>query len=263
MLLVLSGSHQSVMREIVGAHGPLFGRTTLRFDLQPLDYYEAGKFVPGWSPEDRIRAYAVVGGIPEYLRHLDDDRTLRWNIERLAFEPEGPFLREVDCLFESEFREVSRRGSIFRAIARGSVRPNDIAHAVGLGGAADVIPSLRDLVELGLLERVVPITDRDVMRARHVTYRIADPYLRFYFSIVEPRRAEITVSRPAQVSEGLTERSARRVRQSRRGGHHQAVRVAPFGDHPGSRAPGGRHVVDGGRGDRCRGHAGAHAATGQ
>lgn len=204
VFLVLSGSHQSVMREIVGAHGPLFGRTTLRFDLQPLDYYEAGKFVPGWSPEDRIRAYAVVGGIPEYLRHLDDDHTLRWNIERLAFEPEGPLFREVDYLFDSEFREVSRRGSIFRAIARGSVRPNDIAHAIGLGGAADVIPNLRDLVELGLVERVVPITDRDVMRARHVIYRIADPYLRFYFSIVEPRRAEITVSRPAQVSEGLT-----------------------------------------------------------
>lgn len=158
-----------------------------------------------WSPEDRVRAFAVVGGIPEYLRHLDDEHTLRWNIERLAFEPDGPLFREVDYLFESEFREVSRRGSIFRAIDRGSVRPNDIAHAIGLGGAADVIPNLRDLVQLGLVERVVPITDRDVLRARHVVYRIADPYLRFYFSIVEPRRAEITVSGAAQVSEGLTD----------------------------------------------------------
>lgn len=205
VFFVLSGSQQSVMREMLGANGPLFGRATLRFDLQPLDYFQAAKFVPRWTPEDRIRAYSIAGGIPEYLRLLDDSISLRANLQDLAFRPEGPLFREADYLFESEFREVSRRGSIFRAIARGSVRPNEIAQSIGLGSAADVIPNLRDLVDLGLVERVVPITDRHHLRQRHVAYRIADSYLRFYFSIVDPRRAQITIGPPDRVDEGLSD----------------------------------------------------------
>lgn len=205
IFLVLSGSQQSVMREMLGGNGPLFGRATLQFNLQPLDYFQAAKFVPRWSPEDKVRAYAIAGGIPEYLRLLDDGRSLRDNLEHLAFRPEGALFREADYLFESEFREVSRRGSIFRAIARGSVRPNEIAQAIGLGSAADILANLRDLVDLGLIERVVPITDIRHLRQRHVMYRIADPYLRFFFSIIDPRRAQITLGPPDRVNEGLSD----------------------------------------------------------
>ena len=203
--VVLAGSHQAVMRDVAASNGPLYGRATVRRDLAPLDYYQAARFVPAWSPDDRVRAYAVAGGMPEYLRLLDDRRTLRQNLEELAFVPDGPLFREAEYLFESEFREVSRRGSIFRAIARGATTPNGIAQSIGLGSAADVAPNLRDLVVLGLIERVVPVTEEQALRQRRVLYRIGDPYLRFYFALLDPRRGQIALGPASHVSAGLTD----------------------------------------------------------
>ena len=45
----------------------MYGRRTGQQQLLPFDYKAAGLFLPGWSPEDRIRAYAVCGGMPYYL----------------------------------------------------------------------------------------------------------------------------------------------------------------------------------------------------
>lgn len=205
LMLVLAGSDQSLMEQLVSVRAPLFGRATLRPRVEPLDYYQSARFVPRWSPTDRIRAYAIAGGIPAYLRLLDDHLPLRSNLERLAFAPDGELFREAEYLLESEFREVSRRGSIFRAIAEGAVRPSEIATRIGLGSAADVQVNLRNLVELGLLERVVPITQRDQLRHRQVIYRIADPYLRFSFTVLERRRAQIAIGPAARVSEGLND----------------------------------------------------------
>lgn len=203
--LVLSGSHQATMRALVHSQAPLFGRATSRWELRPLDYYQAARFVPHWSPDDRIRTYAVAGGIPAYLRLFDDSVPLRQNLRTLAFAEDGELFREADYLLESEFREVSRRGSIFRAIAGGATRPNEIAQRIGLGSAADVQPHLRELVDLGLLARVVPVTEQDQLRPRRVSYRIAEPYLRFYFTLVEPRRAQILIGPPERVEAGLSE----------------------------------------------------------
>lgn len=204
LMLVLAGSDQSMMEELVSARAPLFGRATLRPRIEPLDYYQSARFVPRWSATDRVRAYAIAGGIPAYLRLFDDRTPLRANLVRLAFAPEGELFREAEYLLESEFREVSRRGSIFRAIAEGAVRPSEIATRIGLGSAADVQVNLRDLVRLGLLERVVPITQRDQLRPRQVIYRIADPYLRFFFTVLERRRAQIAIGPAARVSEELS-----------------------------------------------------------
>lgn len=205
IMLVLAGSHQTQMEQLVNPRAPLYGRATLRPHIAPLDYYQAARFVPGWSPADRIRAYAIAGGIPAYLRLLDDSHTLRENLTQLAFAPDGELFREAEYLLESEFREVSRRGSIFRAIAEGAVRPSEIASRIGLGSAADVQVNLRDLVQLGLLQRVVPVTQRQQLRQRQVIYRIADPYLRFYFTLLERRRAQITVGPAARVTDELTD----------------------------------------------------------
>ena len=199
LMLILAGSHQSVMEQLTSSSGALFGRATWRRQLEPFDYFDAAAFVRSWDPVDRVRAFAVTGGVPAYLRQLDASRTLRANLADLAFTPDGPLFRDAEYLFDAEFREVSRRGSIFRAMARGATRPSEIAQAIGLRDAADVQANLRDLTALGLVERVVPITDELKLRQRHVLYRIKDPYLRFYFTLVDPRRARIQIGPPEAV----------------------------------------------------------------
>ena len=40
----------------------------------------AAQFFPAYSPEDRMRAYAVLGGMPAYLRAFDPGRPIGENI---------------------------------------------------------------------------------------------------------------------------------------------------------------------------------------
>ena len=205
VFLVLAGSDQALVERLVSPRAPLYGRATLRPHLEPMDYYNAAGFVTSWTAEDRIRAFAVAGGIPYYLRFFDPSVGLRANLRRLAFSPDGPLFREAEYLLEAEFREVSRRGSIFRAMATGAVTPNEIAGRIGLGGAADVQANLADLVRMGLVRREVPVTRRAELRSRQVAYRIADPYLAFYFTVLEPRRSLIQVGPAAVVDRSLTD----------------------------------------------------------
>jgi hypothetical protein len=44
--------------------GPAYGRNTGALQLKPLGYREAALFLPAWSHEDHVRAYALAGGVP-------------------------------------------------------------------------------------------------------------------------------------------------------------------------------------------------------
>ena len=67
-------------REVLGKASPLFGRRTAQLHLQPFGYLEAARFHPRWSPEDRAKAYFLVGGLPQYLLCLDDARSVARNV---------------------------------------------------------------------------------------------------------------------------------------------------------------------------------------
>lgn len=52
-------------------------------------------------------------------------------------------------------------------------------------------PYLDRLIELGFVERTVPPPEVGLPRSRNSQYVIADPYLRFYFALVDPWRSAI------------------------------------------------------------------------
>ena len=83
--LILCGSYVRFFVKNV-LTGPAYGRNTGSLQLRPLDYRAAALFFPDWSAEDRIRAYAVTGGVPHYLLQFNPQRSLAWNIthQRLA-----------------------------------------------------------------------------------------------------------------------------------------------------------------------------------
>ncbi len=203
LVLVLSGSHQAMMRRLVSADGALYGRPTRRLHLHPFDYYHAARFAPRWSPEDRIRLYAVAGGIPDYLEEVDDTRPLRDELLRLAFSPDGRLFREAPDLLRSEFTEPKTYESIVRAIAGGATTPALIADGAGLGSANRATPYLDRLQDLELVRRRTPAGRGAEPRSRISQYVLADPYLRFYFAHVDPWRSAIGIGGGAAVVDAL------------------------------------------------------------
>lgn len=202
LMLVLCGSVIGFMeREVLGARSPLYGRRTGDLRLEPFGYQEAGAFHPGWSIEEQARAYFVCGGIPAYLKRLEPGRSVTQSIAREFFEPDGFFQREPEFLLREELLEVKQAASILEAVALGRHAQGDIARSVGLSPSA-VAPHLKNLVALGYLERVAPLSPERPPRTA-VVYRIADPLLRFWFRFVEPSRSTLHRYAPERAFELL------------------------------------------------------------
>ncbi len=199
VMLILAGSQQAMMQRLVSAEGALYGRPTRRIHLQPFDYFHAAQFARGWSAEDRIRLYAIAGGIPDYLEEFDDQRSLRDELVRLAFSADGRLFREAPDLLRSEFSEPRTYESIIRAIAQGATTPGEVADRAGLAAANRVNPYLDRLLELGLVDRRVPPAEETRPRPRTSQWVLADGYLRFYYRFIDPCRSAIQLGAGSRI----------------------------------------------------------------
>lgn len=167
--------------------GAVYGRNTGAWRLEPLGYRQAAQFFAGWSPEDRIRAYAVAGGVPHYLEQFEPGRSLAWNITHRVLRRGAVLYQEAELLVREELREPRLYFSILRAIADGCTRVGEIADRVRpLSPGADITPYLHTLQELGLAEFQQPVIGR---AARRGVWQVVDPYLRFWFRFVVANRA--------------------------------------------------------------------------
>lgn len=184
--LILCGSYVRFFVNNV-LTGPAYGRNTGALQLQPLGYREAALFFPGWSAEDKVRAFAVTGGLPHYLQQFDAARSLAWNIQHHVLRRGAVLYQEAELLVREELREPRLYYSILRAITQGCTRAGEIrARVLPEGARSDITPYLSTLRELGLVEYRQPVVGGSVRRG---IWQVVDPYLRFWFRFVLPYKA--------------------------------------------------------------------------
>lgn len=189
--LSLSGSDIGFFeKQVVGYAATTYGRRTGSLRLRPFPWSEIGAFMDGWSAEDRIRAWAVFGGIPYYLREIDPAQPLAEAIRRSVLYPDGLLREEPRFLLsqESRLRDLATYMSCLRAIAGGATRLNEIAQRIGRARSEEARPFLEALEEMDLVQRRYPVTSRP---GKKVAYAIADPFLRFWFRFVAPRESRL------------------------------------------------------------------------
>jgi hypothetical protein len=195
--LVLCGSYVSLMeREVLAYRSPLYGRRTAQYLLTPLDLEGLPLFFPRYRPDEQITTYAVLGGTPAYLRQFNARQPLLENIREQILMPQTYLYDEPRFLLMQEVREPRSYFAIMEAMARGNTRPNEIAQAAGLGGGATAMPYLKMLMDLRLVERETPVTERHPHKSRKSIYRICDPFFRFWFRFVYPHRSALEEGRP-------------------------------------------------------------------
>ncbi|MDQ3548320.1 MAG: ATP-binding protein [Chloroflexota bacterium] len=184
LMLVVAGSAFSFMEGLTGICGALHGRRTGQLDVHPFDYYDAARFFTHLDSTDKVRAYACLGGVPAYLRYARDDWTVSDLIQQAFMRPGHFLFTEGEDLLRTEFHQEGLYASILRAVANGEVRPSDIARTVGRPSLNDITDHLRRLLDLRFLQREVPVTELNRTRTQRVQYRLADPYLRFWFRFI-------------------------------------------------------------------------------
>jgi len=192
VVLVLCGSHVHAMETLQARQSPLFGRLTGQWHLHPLPFASLSEFLPRWSVEERVAAYAVVGGVPAYLEWLDPALSLSDNIRDVMLAPGSMFVAEPTFLLYDEVREPATHLAILKAIGAGAHTLAEISNAA-LVGKAHLSAYLARLRELYLVERRLPVTVPPAKRrqARRGRYHLTDPYFRFYFRFIAPHYSEL------------------------------------------------------------------------
>ena len=189
IMLILCGSYVGMMEQHVLAYrAPLYGRRTGQWKLAPLDFWAAQAFFPRLSAEDKVRAFAVLGGIPAYLVHFQDVDELMTAIEENILTPGAFLYEEPRFLLLEELRDPHRYFAILEAIAAGKTRHNEIAQAAGIN-TSSLRFYLDTLQEMDLVERVVPATVEKPHKYKRAIYRLKDNFFRFWFRFVYPNRS--------------------------------------------------------------------------
>jgi AAA+ ATPase superfamily predicted ATPase len=185
LVLVLAGSEVSFFERDVLA-GQMYGRRTGQLHLSPLDHRSASLFVPNYSAEDKIRTYAVCGGMPYYLERFDDRAPLAENILRNILYRDGFLHEEAGLLLRQELNDPHNYFSVLRAIAGGRTRNSEIVGQTKLS-VAQVRQMTGVLERLQLVEQRRPVTSGP--SSKKTSYAIVDGFLNFYFRFVDPYRS--------------------------------------------------------------------------
>lgn len=183
--LVLSGSHITAMRQLEEADQPLYGRRTGRIEIEPFDYRDAAAFLPGYTVEDRLRAYGIFGGLPGHLALLDADAPLERNAAEHLLSPAGRLLDEAQHMLDAFLADAQVHYSTIEAVAHGERTWQGITKRVGRDGGS-LSRAIQWLIGMRLLERVVPVTEKSPAKSKRALYRITDPYVAFWHRFVSP-----------------------------------------------------------------------------
>lgn len=187
LVIILCGSHVRVMETLLSRQSPLFGRMTAQWHLEPLPFSSLQEFFPSWNADERVAAYAIVGGIPAYLNWFNAKQSLVENIRNVILAPGGMFLAEPAFLLYDEVRELKNYLAVLKALGAGNHTISEIGERAFLPSTA-VNAYLSTLQELRLVERRLPVTIRpgEQNKSRAGRYHLCDPYFRFYFHFLAP-----------------------------------------------------------------------------
>ena len=194
IVLVLAGSEVGFFeREVLG--GEMYGRRTGQLQILPLRYRDAALFHPGYAPEDRIRAYAICGGMPYYLERFTDDTPLEEHILRHTLYRDGFLFQEADLLLRQELPDPRNHVSVLRAIAQGQTQNNQVAARTQLS-ASQVTQIVATLERMQLVRTLRPVTAPQ--RSKKSVYEIRDGFLSYYFRFVDPARSRLRTRAQAE-----------------------------------------------------------------
>ncbi|USS41610.1 ATP-binding protein [Thermococcus aggregans] len=182
IFLVICGSSMSMMERLLGYKSPIYGRRTAQLKVSPLDFFEARDFLRGYSLENFVKAYGILGGTPAYLLEFNDSKSIEENLLDY-FRPDSFLYGDARFVLMEELEEPRNYFAVMEAIARGKTTLGEIMNETGLerGTVAKYLSVLNDI---GFVKREVPITAS--RKSRKGRYYIGDPYFAFWFRYVHP-----------------------------------------------------------------------------
>jgi len=172
------------------AHSPLYGRAVESMQLGPIPAGYIGDALGVSDPVALLRAFSVWGGVPRYWELAAVfGQDLDMAVDDLVLSPLGPLHMEPDRILSAEMPSAHSLRPVLDVIGAGAHRVSEIGGRLGQPASSLSRPLAR-LVDLGMVRREKPFgaSERGTKRT---LYKIADPFLRTWFRVVAPRRAQL------------------------------------------------------------------------
>ena len=182
--IILCGSSIQMMEGLLGKKSPIYGRRTEQILLEPLKFRDACLFLPdNLSLREKVTHYAVLGGMPAYLLEFDFKKSLKENIAENIIRKNKFLYQDVLFTLREELKEPRNYFSILYAIAKGNTKLGQIVNDTGLEKSF-VTKYMSVLIMLQLVERRVPITEKNRAKSRKGVYLLKDNFFKFWFKFV-------------------------------------------------------------------------------
>lgn len=191
LMLVVCGSATTwITNKILSDKGGLFNRAARRLYLMPFSLNETERYLVSrgihWSRYDIVECYMIMGGIPYYLKLLDNELSYLSNIDNIFFKRNGALWDEFDHLYETLFGKSKGYLKIIETL---STRKSGLTRKELINEAK--------LEDNGLLtEMLKNLKDSLFVRAyntfgygeKNVVYQIADYFTLYYLRFIKGRQ---------------------------------------------------------------------------
>ena len=200
LFLILCGSSMSFMkRQVLGYESPLYGRRTREMHIRPMNFMESAEFLPERNSYEKACVYGAVGGIPMYLNRFSGKENIFRIMAKEFFTDGSVMSSEPESLILQELLDPKKYSGIIEAIAAGSSRLSDISDRSGIA-ASETSKCLDDLIDLGYVEKVLPLNEKSVRRSR---YYLSDNLFRFFYDFVVGQKQTVSGSSAEETSKNL------------------------------------------------------------
>ncbi len=195
IFIILSGSSIAMMEsETLDYRAPLYGRRTGQILLHPLAFKESWRFYPKKSFEDFLKVYSVTGGMPAYITQFLPYETLEEGIRKNILDKTGVLHNEVEFILKEELREPKNYLAILKAISWGKTKFGEIVNEAGLEKNIGY-KYLSVLERLKIIEREVPVLEKNITKSKKGIYKISENFFRFWFQYVFPFKSDLEIER--------------------------------------------------------------------
>ncbi len=182
--LILCGSVISMMySEVLNYNAPLYGRRTSNIKLAPLMFHHISAFTGVDDLETQMMIYASFGTVPKYLEMYDKNAGFIENIKENILNKNSYLYQEIRFLLKDEIADHTTYFRILEIIANGETKIGAIASKVGMP-TPHLSRYMQKLIDLELIEKEIPVTEKEPIKSKLGRYRIKDNFLAFWFYFV-------------------------------------------------------------------------------
>jgi len=191
--LILCGSVFSMMyNEALAYTAPLYGRRTSSIHLKSMLFKHIKEFVSIATKHDQMNIYASFGTIPRYLEIYNSKLSFIENVRENILDRNSYLYNEVRFLLKEEISEVSTYFTILEIISCGDTKIGNIGKKIG-EHSSYLTRYLQKLIELDIIEKEVPVLEKNPLKSKLGRYRIKDNFINFWFYYVYKNYSQLEI----------------------------------------------------------------------